>query len=130
MCDGLSVELRQQFSYEYSAKKNIWNILIKENYAQFRNWGSQKEKYSRYSKYPTQGKVLYAKGWALCYDSYFPKNIQQRKIFEIFEISYSRKIMRNSVIGGQKRKNILNILHKEKHCVQWVERWATTAIFL
>ena len=34
MCDGSSVELRQQFSYEYETKKNIWNIwniLLKEN---------------------------------------------------------------------------------------------------
>ena len=75
MCEGLGVELRQQFSYEYSTKKNIWNIwniLLKGNYAQFSNWGSQKEKYS---KYPTQGKTLCAMGWALSYDSNFPINI-------------------------------------------------------
>ena len=45
-----------------------------------------------------------AKGWVLSYGSNFPMNIQQRKIFEIFEISYSREIMRNSVTGGHKRK--------------------------
>ena len=39
------------------------------------NWGSQKEKCSKYSKYPTQGKTLCAMGWALSYDSNFPINI-------------------------------------------------------